>query len=222
MRKAKLSFTSTWPNHVKKKHSVSDLKRSTVIHIYGHLYFWLIRSFTDPAYTCSIFVVRFIAYCLLSVFLTGNWIFNDFENGNVGNFTNWETHCVVVCTKNHHKSTENATDLKKYFLGLKTLRKFLETEPWGEKWTAPELQDRNLGATGTHRFTPGLNVNIFFRDSSGERLWESRLHRKKSKDPIPRPRPRRPPPPPIPSPRSSGPWQLHYRNCPPQVVAAGI
>ena len=32
----------------------------------GHLYFWLIRSFTDPAYTCSIFVVRFLVDCLLS------------------------------------------------------------------------------------------------------------------------------------------------------------
>ena len=31
----------------------------------SHLYFWLIRSFTDPAYTCSIFVVRSLAYCLL-------------------------------------------------------------------------------------------------------------------------------------------------------------
>ena len=30
----------------------------------SHLYFWLIRSFTDPVYTCSIFVVRFLAYCL--------------------------------------------------------------------------------------------------------------------------------------------------------------
>lgn len=145
--------------------------------------------------------------CTVTMFLTGNSSFNDFENGNVGNFTNWETHCVVGCTKNYHKSTENTTDLKKYFLGLKNLRTFWETEPWGEIWTAPELQDRNLGATGIHPFTPGLNVNIFFRDSSAERFWESRLHRKKSKDPIP---------------RSSGPWQLHYRNCPPQVLAAGI
>ena len=32
----------------------------------SHLYFWLIRSFTDPAYTCSIFVVRFLADCLSS------------------------------------------------------------------------------------------------------------------------------------------------------------
>ena len=31
----------------------------------SHLYFWLIRSFTDPAYTCSIFVVRFLVDCLL-------------------------------------------------------------------------------------------------------------------------------------------------------------
>ena len=33
MRKAKLSFTSTWPNHVKKRHSISDLKRSMVQNI---------------------------------------------------------------------------------------------------------------------------------------------------------------------------------------------
>ena len=31
----------------------------------SHLYFWLIRSFTDPAYTCSIFAVRFLVDCLL-------------------------------------------------------------------------------------------------------------------------------------------------------------
>ena len=31
----------------------------------SHLYFWLIRSFTDPAFTCSILVVRFLADCLL-------------------------------------------------------------------------------------------------------------------------------------------------------------
>ena len=28
---------------------------------------WLYRSFTDPAYTCSIFVVRFLAYCLHNI-----------------------------------------------------------------------------------------------------------------------------------------------------------
>ena len=33
MRKAKHSFTSTWPKHVKKKYSISDLKRSTVQNI---------------------------------------------------------------------------------------------------------------------------------------------------------------------------------------------
>ena len=33
----------------------------------SHLYFGLIRSFADPAYTCSIFVVRLLAYCLLIV-----------------------------------------------------------------------------------------------------------------------------------------------------------
>ena len=32
----------------------------------SHLYFWLIRSFTDPAHTCSIFVVRSLACCLLT------------------------------------------------------------------------------------------------------------------------------------------------------------
>ena len=31
----------------------------------SHLYFWLIRSFTDPKYTCNIFVVLSIAYCLV-------------------------------------------------------------------------------------------------------------------------------------------------------------
>ena len=44
---------------------VLSFLRSPALHKFDHLYFWLIGSFTDPAYTYSIFVVRFLAYSLL-------------------------------------------------------------------------------------------------------------------------------------------------------------
>ena len=43
---------------------VLSFLRSPALQKFESLIFWLIRSFTYPAYTCSIFVVRFLAYCL--------------------------------------------------------------------------------------------------------------------------------------------------------------
>ena len=45
---------------------VLSFLRSPALQKFESFIFWLIRSFTDPAYTCSIFVVRFLAYCLFS------------------------------------------------------------------------------------------------------------------------------------------------------------
>ena len=47
----------------------------------SHLYFWLIRSFTDPAYTCSIFVVRSLAYCLLKMGLENGMFWSEMGSG---------------------------------------------------------------------------------------------------------------------------------------------
>ena len=44
---------------------VLSFLRSPALQKFESFIFWLIRSFTDPAYTCSIFVVRFLAYSLL-------------------------------------------------------------------------------------------------------------------------------------------------------------
>ena len=81
MRKAKLSFTSTWPNHVKKKHSISDLKRSTVQNIKADNKQGTAqrKCCKYPAYTCSIFVVWSLAYCLPHLYLVH-------LNGRVGIF----------------------------------------------------------------------------------------------------------------------------------------